>query len=117
MASTPMLDNASGIQAVVQYVATDLKLPQHPAAASAAAYNSFVDAVMANAAGDPKKTEAALRATIKADPNFPPTAFFAMHYPALINSVSAADIQAFARTYLDAAKAVRVVMRPGKAAE
>ncbi|HYS55049.1 MAG TPA: protein kinase [Thermoanaerobaculia bacterium] len=80
MTSTPMLDNASGIQAVVQYVSNDLKLPQHPAAASAAAYNAFADAVTANAANDPKKTEAALRATIKEDPNFPPTALFAMHF-------------------------------------
>ena len=80
MTSVPMIDVASGVQAVVQYVSSQLNLQQHPPAASAAAYNSFADALVANAASDPKKTDAALKAAIKADPNFPPIALFAMHY-------------------------------------
>jgi serine/threonine protein kinase/tetratricopeptide (TPR) repeat protein len=80
MTSVPMLDVSSGVQAVVQYVSSQLNLPQHPVAASAAAYNALADAIIANAAGDTKKTDSALRAAIKADPNFPPTALFGMHY-------------------------------------
>ncbi|HEY8182271.1 MAG TPA: protein kinase [Thermoanaerobaculia bacterium] len=80
MTAVPMIDVASGVQAVVQYVSSQLNLPQHSPAASAAAYNSFADAILANAASDPKKTDAALKAAIKADPNFPPIALFGMHY-------------------------------------
>jgi len=54
-----MIDVASGVQAVVQYVSGQLNLPQHSPAASAAAYNSFADAIVANAASDTKKTDAA----------------------------------------------------------
>jgi tetratricopeptide (TPR) repeat protein len=80
MLSVPMVDVASGVQSVVQYVSTQLNLPPHPSGASAAAYNAFADAITANAASDVKKTDAALRAAIKADPNFPPVALFGMHY-------------------------------------
>jgi tetratricopeptide (TPR) repeat protein len=80
MTSAAMLDVSSGVQAVVRYVSDQLHLQQHPEAASAAAYNSFADAIVANAAGDTKKADAALKAAIKADPNFPPIALFAMHY-------------------------------------
>ncbi len=115
MTSVPMLDVASGVQAVVQYVSSQLSLPQHPAAASAAAYNSFADAIVANAASDPRKTDAALRAAIKADPNFPPIALFGMHFFASqgreAEAVAAAkQVVAEDPTNLEAA---RVVARSG----
>ena len=80
MTAAPMIDVSSGVQAVVQYVSSQLNLQPHAPAASAAAYNSLADAILANAAGDQKKTDAAMKAAIKADPNFPPTALFGMHY-------------------------------------
>src|SRR4029077_13929857 len=75
----PMLDAASGIQTFVQYVSTEMKLPQRPQP-SAAAYNAFADAVVANARNDLKKTESSLRAAIKADPSFVPSQILAMHF-------------------------------------
>ena len=78
-AGVPMLDAASGIQTFVQYVSTEMKLPQRPQP-SAAAYNAFADAVVANARNDLKKTESSLRAAIKADPSFAPAQILAMHF-------------------------------------
>ena len=75
----PLLDAASGIQAVLQFISNDLKLPPRPPA-STAAYNAFADAVVANAANDPKKTDASLRTAIKADPNFLPAQLLAMRF-------------------------------------
>jgi Flp pilus assembly protein TadD len=77
--AVPMLDAASGIQAVTQYVTNEMKLPQQPQS-TAAAYNAFAEAVVANAAGDPKKTDVALRTAIKADANFLPALLLAMHF-------------------------------------
>jgi len=77
--AVPMLDAASGIQSVMQFVSTQLGLSQRPPT-TAAAYNAFADAISANAANDPKKTDASLRAAIKADPNFLPTEMMAMRF-------------------------------------
>ena len=77
--AVPMLDAASGIQSVVQFVSSQLGLPQGPPT-SAAAFNAFADAITANAANDPKKTDTALRAAIKADPNFLPAEMMAMRF-------------------------------------
>ena len=77
--AVPMLDAASGIQAVTQYVSSEMKLPARPQS-SAAAYNAFADAVVAASANDPKKTEAGLRAAIKADPGFLPAQLMAMRF-------------------------------------
>jgi serine/threonine-protein kinase len=71
-------DVGSGIQAVVGYVAQELKLP--PRAASVEAYNAFADAVTAISANDDAKTDAALRAAIKADPNFLAAQSLAMRF-------------------------------------
>lgn len=78
-AAVPMIDAASGIQTVVQEIARQLNVPLHPAA-SADAYNAFADAVVASSANDPKKTDASLRAAIKADPNFLPAQLLAMRF-------------------------------------
>ena len=77
--AVPMLDAASGIQTIVQYVTNQLRLPAGPQA-SAAAYNAFADAVVANAANDPKKTEASLRSAMKADAGFIPVQAMAMRF-------------------------------------
>src|SRR5581483_9316194 len=87
----PMSDAASGIQTVVQEVAKQLNVPLHPAT-SAAAYNAFADAVVANSASDPKKTDASLRAAIKADPNFLPAELMAMRF----YTAQAKDVEATA---------------------
>src|SRR5438132_188675 len=77
--AVPMLDSASGIQTVVQFVSKQLGLPQRTPS-TAAAYNAFADAVVANAANDPAKTETSLRAAIKADPNLMPAQLMAMRF-------------------------------------
>jgi tetratricopeptide (TPR) repeat protein len=77
--AVPLLDAASGIQSVLQFVSTQLNLPQRPAT-TAAAYNAFADAVVANASNDVAKTDASLRAAIKADPSFLPVETLAMRF-------------------------------------
>ena len=77
--AVPMLDAASGIQSFTDYVSTQLKLPARPQP-SAAAYNAFADAVVANAANDPRKTDASLRAAMRADPNFVAANFMAIRF-------------------------------------
>lgn len=75
----PLIDISSGIQSLVSWIANDLKI-QTRGAASADAYNSFADAVVAGAAKDDAKTESALRNAIKADKNFLPTELLAFRY-------------------------------------
>ncbi len=77
--AVPMLDAASGIQSIVQFVSVQLNLPPHTAT-SAEAFNAFTDAVAARAASDAAKTEASLRAAIKADPHFFPAQMLAMRF-------------------------------------
>ena len=74
-----LIDASSGIQSIVTWIASDLKIPPRPAA-SADAYNAFADAVAANAAKDDVKAESALRSAIKADPNFLPTELLAFRF-------------------------------------
>jgi len=77
--ATPMPDAASGVQSVIQFVSTELRLPPH-ATTNAEAFNALADAVAARAANDPVKTEAALRAAAKADPAFLPAQLMAMRF-------------------------------------
>src|SRR5438270_750492 len=77
--AAPLIDASSGIQSLVSWIATDLKIPAR-GAASADAYNAFADAVTANAANDDAKTEAALRTAIKADPRFLPAQLMAFRF-------------------------------------
>ncbi|HUJ13949.1 MAG TPA: protein kinase [Thermoanaerobaculia bacterium] len=97
-AAVPMLDVASGIQTVVDQVSRQLNIAKHPVAVSAAAYNAFAEAVVANAANDAPKTEKALRGAIKADPNFVPAQLLAMHFYA--NAGKEADAAAAAKQVL-----------------
>ncbi len=77
--AVPMVDAASGIQSVVQFISAQLHLPPH-SFPNAAALNDFSDAVAARAANDNAKTETALKAAIKADPGFLAAQMMAMHF-------------------------------------
>jgi hypothetical protein len=77
--AAPLIDASTGIQSVVSWIANDLKI-QPRSAASADAYNAFADAVVASAAKDDVKTEAALRNAIKADKNFLPAELMAFRF-------------------------------------
>ncbi len=80
-AGTPvaLADAASGIQSIVQWVNSELKL-SHPVTGAAEAYNAFADAVAAMDAKDDAKAEASLRAALKADPNLLPAQAVAMRF-------------------------------------
>jgi len=77
--AAPLIDASSGIQSLVSWIAGDLKISDRRAA-SADAYNAFADAVVANAANDDAKTDAALRNAIKADPRFLPAQLMAFRF-------------------------------------
>jgi hypothetical protein len=75
----PAPDAASAITKVLQSISTELKLPAREAAVPAA-YESYTDAVVANAAHDNAKTDASLRAAMKADPKFLPAQLLAVQF-------------------------------------
>jgi cytochrome c-type biogenesis protein CcmH/NrfG len=77
--ASPAPDAASGIRSLVHWVADQLHIPQH-GDTTPEAYNALADAVTASAANDVPKTEAALRAATKADPNFLPAELLAMRF-------------------------------------
>jgi hypothetical protein len=74
-----LIDASSGIQSLVSWISSDLKIPAR-SAASADAYNAFADALTARAANDDAKTEVALRNAIKADSRFLAAELMAFHY-------------------------------------
>ena len=74
-----MLDVASGIRAMVQYVTTAVQT-QPRTYAAADALNSFADAVVARSLNDSKLTDAKLRAAMGSDPNFLPAQLMAMQF-------------------------------------
>jgi cytochrome c-type biogenesis protein CcmH/NrfG len=78
-AATPLLDSSGGIQEIVNWISSDLKITPR-GAANAEAYNAFADAVAANAARDDAAAETALRSAIKSDPNFLAAQLFAFHF-------------------------------------
>jgi hypothetical protein len=107
-APVTLADASSGIQSIVQWVDRELKL-SHPTTAPPAAYNAFADAVTAMAAKDDAKTEAALRASMKADPNLLPAQLLAMRFFASkekeADAVAAAkQVMALDPSNLDAAR-------------
>ncbi len=77
--AVPLIDASSGIQSIVSWIASDLKI-QTRGAASADAYNAFADAVAANAVKDEAKTESSVRNAIKADRNFLPAEVLAFRF-------------------------------------
>jgi tetratricopeptide (TPR) repeat protein len=74
-----MLDVASGIRAMVQYVTTTVQT-QPRTYAAADALNSFADAVVARSLNDSKLTDAKLRQAMGSDPNFLPAQLMAMQF-------------------------------------
>ena len=78
-APVPAPDATSAISKVLQSIATGLKLPARQAAVPAA-YDSYTEAVAANAANDVPKTDAAIRAATKADPSFLAAQLFAVQF-------------------------------------
>ena len=76
-APVALLDAASGIRAVVQWVSTEAGVqPRNYAVADA--LNSFADAVVARSANDPVKADTSLRAAMASDPGFLPAQLLAM---------------------------------------
>jgi hypothetical protein len=78
-AATPLLDSSGGIQEIINWISSDLKITPR-GAANAEAYNAFADAVAANAAKDDAAAETALRSATKSDPNFLAAQLFAFHF-------------------------------------
>jgi hypothetical protein len=74
-----LADASSGIQSIVGWVNRDLKV-SHPMGGTADAYNALADAAMAMNAKDDAKAEAALRASLKADPNLLAAQLLAMRF-------------------------------------
>jgi hypothetical protein len=72
-------DAAAAIQGIVQSVSAKLKLPARPMSPPEA-LNAFADFVEANTAHDTAKADAAIRAAIKADPNFLAAQIAAMRF-------------------------------------
>jgi tetratricopeptide (TPR) repeat protein len=76
--ATPLPDAASGVQSVVQWVASQAHV--QPRTTNAESMNAFADALAARANNDAAKTESSLRASIKADPTFLPAQMTAMNW-------------------------------------
>jgi Tfp pilus assembly protein PilF len=78
-APVALLDNASGIRAVVAQAIAEAKA-QPRSFAAADALNSFADAVVARSANDATRADAALRAAMASDPSFLPAQMMAMKF-------------------------------------
>ena len=76
--ATPLPDAASGVQSVVQWIAAQAHV--QPRTTNAEAMNAFADALAARANNDASKTDASLRAAIKADPTFLPAQEMALQF-------------------------------------
>jgi serine/threonine protein kinase/tetratricopeptide (TPR) repeat protein len=76
---TAVLDAASGIRAMVQWITGEVQA-QPRTFAAADALNSFADAVVARSLNDAKRTDASLRAAMGSDPNFLPAQLMAMQF-------------------------------------
>ncbi|HUP61163.1 MAG TPA: protein kinase [Thermoanaerobaculia bacterium] len=74
-----VLDAASGIRTMVQWVTTEVQAKPRTYAA-ADALNAFADALVARSASDLTKADTALRAAMTADPNFLPAQLMAMQF-------------------------------------
>ncbi|HEV7763683.1 MAG TPA: protein kinase [Thermoanaerobaculia bacterium] len=72
-----LLDTASGIQAVVQLVTSEVQAKPRTYA-TADALNSFADAVVARSQNDATRADASVRASLASDPKFLPAQLLAM---------------------------------------
>ena len=108
--ASALLDAASGIRSVLQWVSAELHIrPRQYEVADA--LNAFADAVAARAANDGARVDASLRAAIAADPGFLPGQLMAMQYFASAgkpeDAIEAAKrVVALDPTNLDAARRV-----------
>jgi hypothetical protein len=116
-AAAALLDAASGIQAMVNYVAQELKVPSRTSGSEAT--NAFAEAVAAMSANDDAKTNTAIRAAVKADPNFLAAQSLAMRYYAKKGNdadalAAAKQVQALDPNSMEAARFMaRAGMRSG----
>lgn len=81
-AAVPLLDSASGIRTLVQFVIAEVKA-QPRTYAAADALNSFADALLARSLNDTTRADASLRAAMQSDPRFLPAQLAAMEFFAL----------------------------------
>jgi Tfp pilus assembly protein PilF len=75
----PLLDAASGIRSMVEFVTTEVKAKPRTYAA-ADALNSFATALSARSANDNVAADTALRAAMQSDPQFLPAQLLAMEF-------------------------------------
>ncbi len=80
--AVPLLDSASGIRTLVQFVIAEVKA-QPRTYAAADALNSFADALLARSLNDTTRADASLRAAMQSDPRFLPAQLTAMEFFAL----------------------------------
>ena len=77
--AVPLLDAASGIRSMVEFVTTEVKARPRTFAA-ADALNSFATALVARSANDNAAADTALRAAMQSDPRFLPAQLLAMEF-------------------------------------
>ena len=80
--AVPLLDSASGIRSLVEFVTAEVKA-QPRTYAAADALNSFADALLARSLNDTTRADASLRAAMQADPRFLPVQLTAMEFFAI----------------------------------
>ncbi|HEY0141390.1 MAG TPA: protein kinase [Thermoanaerobaculia bacterium] len=103
-------DVATGIEAVVRWVAAEVKL-QPRTFAKAEALNPFADALLARSLNDVTRADTSLRAALAADPTFLPGQLLAMHFFASQGKkeealAAAKQVAALDPTNLDATRTV-----------
>jgi hypothetical protein len=76
----PVPDAASGIRAVLDWVAAQAHVPIRGVSQSPDALNAYAAAVTATAANDTTKAPALMKTAVTADPNFLPAQLLAMRY-------------------------------------
>ena len=110
--AVPLLDSASGIRSLVEFVVAEVKA-QPRTYAAADALNSFADAMIARSLNDTTRADAALRAALQSDPRFLPAQLAAMEFFALNGKEEDAIAAARQVVALDPAnlKAARKVAR------
>lgn len=109
-APVPMLDAASGIRSMVEFVTADIKAKPRPYAA-ADALNSFAKALAARSNNDLAAADTELRSVMLADPSFLPAQLMAMDFFALTGKdadalIAAKQVVALDPSNLDAARKV-----------
>ncbi|HEX9163828.1 MAG TPA: protein kinase [Thermoanaerobaculia bacterium] len=113
-AAVPVPDAASGIRALLDWVAARANVAIRGVSQNPAALNAYAAAITATAS-DPAKAEASLKASVAADPAFLPAQLLAMRYFSTHDNVqqaaeAAKQIIAIDPTNMDAARLVARTM-------